>query len=92
MAWRALLFAVLAGALVAACFALERDAARGYEWQKRGQIAADLTRQYCEQASKAERAQFLYGFYAHVGRWVWISIRCGEEPVHSTPPASGPEK
>ena len=79
---------VVALLLVAGCFALERDAVRGYEWQKRGQVAGDLARQYCEQASKTERAQFLFGFYSQVGRWVWISIRCGEEPVHSTPPAT----
>ena len=76
--------------LAGGCASLERDARRSYEWQKRGQIAGDLARQYCEQASHREREQFLYGFYGHVGRSIWLAVRCGDEPAHSTLPATGP--
>ena len=77
-------------ALAAACFSLERDATREYEWKKRGQMAGDLARQYCEQASQMERGQFLYGFYGQAGRNIWMAVRCGDEPVHETPAATGP--
>ena len=87
----ALLASILMAGLIAACFSLERDATRSYEWQKRGQIAGDLARQYCDQASQMERGQFLYGFYGQAGRNIWMAVRCGDEPVHETPPAtSGP--
>lgn len=85
------LLGVLVACLTAGgCFALERDAKRAYEWNKRGQMAGDLARQYCEQASQMERGQFLYGFYGQAGRNIWLAVRCGEEPAHSTLPATGP--
>jgi hypothetical protein len=87
---RVLLLASVLIVILAACISLERDATRAYEWQKRGQIAGDLARQYCEQASQMERGQFLYGFYGQAGRNIWMSVRCGDEPAHETPPATGP--
>ena len=84
-------WAVVVGLLAATgCASLERDAKRAYEWNKRGQIAGDLARQYCEQASQMERGQFLYGFYGQAGRNIWMAVRCGDEPAHSTLPATGP--
>lgn len=87
MVRQALLVALMI--LPTGCLSLERDAAASYAWSKRGQQAGDLARLYCEQASRMERGQFLYGFYGHAGRNIWMAIRCGDEPAHSTLPATG---
>jgi hypothetical protein len=78
------LVAVLVG--LTGCFSLERDAGAFYTWSKRGQVAGEMLRLYCQQGSGWERAHFLAAYREQAGAAAGTLIFCSTDPVGAPPP------
>ena len=73
-------------ALLTGCFSLERDTVAFHAWSKRGQVAGEMLRLYCEQGAPMERGQFLHAFRQQAGPSQGTIIFCANDPV--IPPAA----